>query len=110
VVVIERRFRWLEGLRIRLRLLPADVIKAGATASGEVLLEADTSQEIDNLEGLAVSETAAGETILTLISDDNFNRFLQRTVLLQFALTDRKTARAMDGAAPIEPGSKKRRP
>jgi hypothetical protein len=110
VVLIERRFRWLEGLRIRLRLLPADVIKAGATASGEVLLEADTSQEIDNLEGLAVSETAAGETILTLISDDNFNRFLQRTVLLQFALTDRKTARAMDGAAPIEPGSKKRRP
>ncbi len=96
VLLLERRFRWLEGLRIRLRLVPADAIKPGATATGEVLLEADTAQEIDNLEGLAVSENADGETILTLISDDNFNRFLQRTVLLQFALKNTKTARATE--------------
>lgn len=98
VLLVERRFRWLEGLRVRLRLIPADVIKPGATASGDVLLEADTAQEIDNLEGLAVSENAAGETILTLISDDNFNRFLQRTVLLQFALTDEPEAKAASTA------------
>lgn len=110
VVLVERRFRWLEGLRIRLRLLPADAIKPGATATGDVLLEADTSQEIDNLEGLAVSETEAGETILTLISDDNFNRFLQRTVLLQFALTETKTARAPEEAAPSETEAKKPKP
>ena len=30
----------------------------------------------------------AGRTILTLISDDNFNSYLQRTVLLQFALVE----------------------
>ena len=27
-----------------------------------------------------------GETIITMISDDNFNGLLQRTLLLQFAL------------------------
>jgi hypothetical protein len=37
------------------------------------------------MEGIAVSETA-GETRVTLISDDNYNRRLQRTLLLQFAL------------------------
>ena len=31
---------------------------------------------------------AGGETVLSLISDDNFNHFLQRTVFLQFTLHD----------------------
>ena len=38
------------------------------------------------MEGLAVHRGPAGETILTLISDDNFNRLAQRTVFLQFTL------------------------
>ena len=38
------------------------------------------------MEGLAVHRGAAGETVLSLISDDNFNHFLQRTVFLQFTL------------------------
>ena len=42
--------------------------------------------EIDNMEGLAVHTNAAGEIIVTMISDDNFNKGLQRTLLLQFAL------------------------
>ena len=52
-------------------------------------MEADLAQQIDNMEGIAVHEGRKGETIVTLISDDNFNRFLQRTVLLQFRLTDK---------------------
>jgi hypothetical protein len=35
---------------------------------------------------MAVHQGARGETVVSLISDDNFNGFLQRTVLLQFAL------------------------
>ena len=31
--------------------------------------------------------TASGETVLTLVSDDNFSP-LQRTLLMQFTLTD----------------------
>lgn len=86
VLLLERRFRWLEGLRVRLRRLAADGIRPGGAATGAVLLEADQSHEIDNLEALAVSRSAAGETVVTLLSDDNFNRLLQRTVLLQFTL------------------------
>lgn len=86
VIILERRFRWIEGVKMRLRLLPAAALKPGATLDGEVLLEADLNQEIDNMEGLAVHASASGETILTLISDDNFNPLLQRTLLMQFAL------------------------
>jgi hypothetical protein len=39
------------------------------------------------MEGIAVHRTAGGETILTIVSDDNFS-FLQRSLLLQFALAE----------------------
>jgi len=40
------------------------------------------------MEGLAVHGGAAGETVLSMISDDNFNHLIQRTVFLQFTLHD----------------------
>ncbi|HVZ14607.1 MAG TPA: twin-arginine translocation pathway signal, partial [Bauldia sp.] len=46
---------------------------------------ADDGDDIDNMEGLAARPGPNGETLLTLISDDN-QSLLQRTVLLQFAL------------------------
>jgi hypothetical protein len=86
LVVLERRFRWSEGVKMRLRLVKADEITPGAVLEGETLFEADMGYEIDNMEGLAVHRGPKGETVVTLISDDNFNHFLQRTVVLQFAL------------------------
>lgn len=94
VLIVERRFRWFDGVRIRLRLLAADAIKPGGSARGEILLQADGASEIDNLEALAVSQGPRGETVITLMSDDNYNRFLQRTLLLQFTLKERTTAQA----------------
>jgi hypothetical protein len=95
LLIVERRFRWTEGLRVRLRLLAADGIEPGGTAKGEILLEANNANaEIDNLEALAISRGESGETVITLMSDDNFNRFLQRTVLLQFTLKDEPAAKA----------------
>lgn len=86
LLVLERSFvRASLKLDIRLRLIPAKEIKSGARLKGEVLFSADMRYVIDNFEGLAVSETEAGETLVTLISDDNFNPF-QRTLLAQFAL------------------------
>ena len=64
--------------------------------SGEVLLEANDSLNIDNMEGIAVHRGASGETVLTLISDDNFSA-LQRTLLMQFALPDGKPVLAEPG-------------
>lgn len=86
LLILERRFRWLEGVKMRLRYVKAQDIRPGAVIEGETLLEADMAQEIDNMEALAVHTGARGETIVTLMSDDNFNHFLQRTVLLQFAI------------------------
>jgi hypothetical protein len=91
--LLERRFRWLEGVKMRIRRFPADALKPGHTAEGETLVEADMEYQIDNIEGLALSRGVSGDTILTLISDDNFNHFLQRTVLLQFALKTDETAK-----------------
>lgn len=93
VFVLERRFRWLEGVKMRIRRFGAGELQPGKTASGEVLIEADMEYEIDNMEGLAATRSAAGEVLLTLISDDNFNHFLQRTLLLQFALKATETAK-----------------
>lgn len=88
LLVLERRFRWSEGVKVRLRRVAAAQVKPNAVVTGETLMSADMEQDIDNFEGLGVHENAAGETIVTLISDDNFNRLLQRTLLVQFALTD----------------------
>ncbi len=89
LLLLERRFTLLEGVRMRLRrIAPADV-KPGSLLEGETLIEADMADEIDNMEGLAVHTAANGDAVLTLISDDNFNRSIQRTLLLQFTLPSR---------------------
>lgn len=87
MLVLERRFRWLEGVKMRIRRIAAGDLKPGARLEGEVLIEADMTFEIDNMEGLAVHRDGKGQTVVTLISDDNFNKLVQRTVLLQFTLT-----------------------
>lgn len=86
LVVLERRFRLFEGVKLRMRLIRADQIAPGRILSGITLVRADMRYDIDNMEGLAAHRGAHGEIILTLISDDNFNPLLQRTVLLQFQL------------------------
>jgi len=86
VIILERRFRFSEGMKMRLRRVRASDIRPGALLDGDVLLFADALHEIDNMEGLAVHSDARGRNILTLISDDNFNRIFQSTMLIQFAL------------------------
>lgn len=85
LIVLERRFGWFEGLFVRLRMIVEKDVASGEPLAGETLLEADLAHEIDNMEGLAISRDVDGTAILTLISDDNFNTALQRTLLLQFA-------------------------
>ena len=85
LLILERSFGFSSGFAVRIRRIDGTSIKPGVTLDGPTLLEADGRYQIDNLEGLAVRTTAAGETILTLVSDDNSNLF-QRTILLEFAL------------------------
>jgi len=97
LLVLERRFRFSEGVRMRLRLIKQQQLRARETIDAETLVAADGSREIDNMEGLAAHVGPGGEIIITMISDDNFNHGLQRTMLLQFALSAGDLA-ASDGS------------
>lgn len=85
LLILERKFSIFRGAGMRIRKIALANIKPGATLDGPILIEADRANQIDNMEALSVHRNAAGETILTIISDDNFNP-LQRTILLRFAL------------------------
>ena len=85
LLILERSFSWPEGLFVQIRRIRIGDVKPGAVVDGPVLFKADLRFEIDNMEGLAVHQTPAGEIVLTLVSDDNFSA-LQRTELLQFTL------------------------
>ncbi|MGI9521363.1 MAG: esterase-like activity of phytase family protein [Hyphomicrobiaceae bacterium] len=87
LLVLERRYRLLEGVKMRLRLVPAMRL-ASKVLSGRTLIRTDMRYYIDNMEGLAVHRSPAGRTVITMISDDNFNPLLQDTLLLQFEMLD----------------------
>jgi hypothetical protein len=85
LLLLERRFSPARGLAMRIRRIPLAGIKANVVADGRSMIEADLGYQIDNMEGIAVHNTASGETIVTLVSDDNFS-VIQRNLLLQFAI------------------------
>jgi len=86
-LILERRFSIFGGFGCRLRRIAASAIRAGATGvDGEAVYESDASHRIDNMEGISLHREG-GETVVTLISDNNFNTNLQRTLLLEFSLS-----------------------
>jgi hypothetical protein len=87
LLILERKFSWLGGLGIRIRRIPLKSLAPGAVVEGPSIFNADLGQEIDNMEGIDAHVTAEGETVLTMVSDDNFS-MLQRTLLLQFTLVE----------------------
>jgi hypothetical protein len=82
----------MRGVAMRIRRIPLAAVRPGALVDGRELIFADLGSQIDNMEGLDVHRTGAGETVLTLISDDNFSS-IQRTVLLQFTLMAESSSR-----------------
>ena len=62
-------------------------IAPGAVIDGPSIFEADLGNEIDNMEGIDAHVTPEGDTVLTLVSDDNFS-MIQRNLLLQFTLVE----------------------
>lgn len=87
LVILERKFSWFTGINIRIRAIPLKSIAPNALVDGPALFNADLGHEVDNMEGIDAHVTAEGETVLTLVSDDNFS-MLQRTLLLQFTLVE----------------------
>jgi hypothetical protein len=85
LLLLERKFSWFTGIGIRIRRVPLKALAPGAVVDGPALFDADLGYEVDNMEGLDAHVSAEGETVLTMVSDDNFS-MLQRTLLLQFTL------------------------
>ena len=87
LLVIERSFNLFDGVAIRLQRIAAVQIRPGATLSGTTLAVLRRPLTLDNMEGVAARRSERGETLIYLISDDNF-RQLQRTLLMVFALEE----------------------
>lgn len=87
LLILERKFSWLEGVGIRIRRIPRSGILPNALVDGAVIFEADLGYEVDNMEALDVHRDSHGDLVLTMVSDDNFS-VLQRNLLLQFTLIE----------------------
>ncbi len=88
LVVLERFFSPRRGVAMRLRRVRTAEIGPEKTVDGEILLTADNGHHVDNMEGLSIHRSAQGETLLTLVSDDNFS-IAQRTLVLRFRWVER---------------------
>lgn len=87
LLLLERRFSAVRGVGMRIRRIAGADIAAGRTVDGEVLIDADFSHEIDNMESLDVSTAPDGSARILLASDDN-QSFLQDTLVLEFRLVE----------------------
>jgi hypothetical protein len=85
LLVLERKFSLIAGVGIRIRRIALGSVAPGAVVDGPAIFEADIGDEIDNMEGIDAHVTPEGDTVLTMVSDDNFS-MIQRTLLLQFTL------------------------
>lgn len=85
LLLLERSFTMAGGLKMRLRRIHGESVEKGAVADGPVLMEADMSYQIDNMEGLDIWTRDDGALMVSLISDDNHS-ILQRNLYLEFIL------------------------
>ncbi|WP_417316926.1 esterase-like activity of phytase family protein [Emcibacter sp.] len=87
VLVLERHFSLARGMASRLRRISHTDIREGTVLKGDVIACMEFPYNIDNMEALAVRQNEAGETILYMMSDNNFNP-LQRNLLMMFRLDE----------------------
>ncbi len=87
LLVLERKFSWLSGIGIRIRRIQLKSVVPGALVDGPAIFEADLGHEVDNMEAIDAHVTPEGDTVLTLVSDDNFS-MIQRNLILQFTLME----------------------
>jgi hypothetical protein len=85
ILVLNRRWRLLEGLSAKLTLLHGR-LTPGSVLRGEEIADFHRPVTLDNMEGLSITREG-GRTIVWLTSDDNYSP-LQRTLLMKFALDE----------------------
>ncbi len=86
IVTVERSFTPPIMVGMALRRFSIDQLQNRNTGPGKLLFAGKlTAYQIDNMEGIAAHRDERG-TVLTVISDDNFNKSVQSTVIFQFRL------------------------
>lgn len=85
LAVLERSFSRLRGVRARVVFVQAKTIRPGATLRGDALATLVPPVTVDNMEGIAARKGDNGETLIYLVSDNNFSGF-QRTLMMMFEL------------------------
>ena len=73
LLILERRYSLWRGVALRIRRIPLASIKPGALVDGPSWCSPTWATRSTTWKGLSVRHTAAGDTVLTLISDDNFS-------------------------------------
>jgi hypothetical protein len=87
LVVLERAYDEARGIvSVRLRRVSRKDVKGGATITSQPLAELGPPLSVDNFEGIDAVRGKKGETLLYVVSDDNFRAGDQRTLLLMFSL------------------------
>lgn len=81
--LLERRYSWLAGFATRLSRVALDDRGAGPP---DVLLETAPG-ELDNMEGMSLWRDAGGNSVITLVSDDNFSLW-QKTIIAEYELRE----------------------
>jgi hypothetical protein len=87
ILVLERRFTWTGGFASRIARVRLADIRPGAILESEEVAIIDPPLTTENFEGIATRRGRGGETLIYLISDNNF-LFVQRTLLMMFALRE----------------------
>jgi len=87
LLLLERRFDLAHGIGVRIRRIAGGDIKPGAVVDGNVIFQAGSNLQIDNMEGLDAFRAADGTIHLIMVSDDNHS-ILQRSLMLEFRLRD----------------------
>lgn len=82
ILLLNRRFSWLDGVSVRLGILDALRLGEGSVLEADEVAAWAPPLTVDNMEALSVGREG-GRTIVWIASDDNFNP-LQRTLLLKF--------------------------
>jgi hypothetical protein len=85
LLVLERRFTRMKVPGARVVRVSAAALRPGAHIVGTELAVIEPPFAFDNFEGIGARRGSGGETLIYLMSDDNYF-FLQRTLLLVFEL------------------------
>ena len=88
LLILHRRFEWLDGLAASLVVAPLPPARADAIIAGREVARLESPLTVENMEALSVTREG-GRTIVRIASDDNFMPVL-RTVLLEFVLLDER--------------------